>query len=117
MPVNWDNIVLAHAKWKRELHSAIETNEKLDASNVGKDNLCEMGKWIYGEGSAYANLPAYIDLKQKHAKFHALVADVITKMRSLPQGEALELIGLNSEFSRASSDCINAIVALKVSVN
>ncbi len=118
MPVNWDQIVLAHSKWKRELQRAIETNQKLDAGNVGKDNLCDLGKWIYGEGAGFASMPAYSDLKQKHANFHRLVADIIRQLQTLSRDKALELIDpVKSEFGRASSECILAINALKALVH
>ena len=114
MPVNWDQIVLAHSKWKRELQRVIETNQKLDAGNIAKDNLCDLGKWIYGEGAGFASLPAYNDLKQKHTKFHLLVADIIRQTQTLPPDKALELIDpVKSEFGRVSSECILAINALK----
>lgn len=108
--MDFNHLVLAHSQWKRKLRDAIEGGKALDAAAAGRDDLCELGKWMAGEGAAYANLPAYQDLKAKHAKFHASVASVINQAHSLPKEKALELLDpLNSEFGQVSSACINAI--------
>jgi len=115
---DWDRIILAHSKWKRELSRALENEEKLDADKIGKDSLCELGTWIYAEGAAFGNLPAYVDLKQKHARFHAVVAKIVHLAKALPRDKVRELIDpLNSDFGRATAECINAIEVLKTSVH
>jgi hypothetical protein len=112
--MDFSHLILAHSQWKRNLRNAIEESKSLDAATAGRDDLCELGKWMAGEGAAYANLPAYQDLKVKHAKFHASVAKVINQAHSLPKEKALELLDpLNSEFGQVSSACINAIGAFQ----
>ena len=114
MPVDFSQMVLAHARWKTRLRDAIQSGEAIDANLAGKDDQCEMGKWVYGEGATYASLPAYADLKAKHAKFHACVAEVLRQMRSSTAGESMKLIDpVGSEFGRCSVACINAIAALR----
>jgi hypothetical protein len=112
--MNYDEMILAHDRWKIRLRNAITKNEQIDATLVGKDDQCELGKWIYGDGKKYATSDAYKDLKIKHAKFHAAVSQVIIQAKTIPSAQALGLIDpLKSEFSRASSDCINAISGFK----
>ena len=62
MELNWDQMILAHSRWKTRLKQAIESQEKIDAQVAGKDDQCEMGKWIYGEGKRHASVSAYNDL-------------------------------------------------------
>lgn len=116
MELNWDQMILAHSRWKTRLKQAIESQEKIDAQVAGKDDQCEMGKWIYGEGKRHASVSAYNDLKTKHAKFHACIPAVLNAARSSSPAKALELLNPGGEFYRASSDCVNAISALKQSL-
>jgi len=112
--MNYDQIILAHSKWKARLKQALQGQEQLDIQVVGKDDQCELGKWIYGEGTKHANLSAYNDLKTKHTRFHACIPTVVNVARSSSPAKALELLDpVRGEFGRASSDCINAIAALK----
>lgn len=110
MEVTSDKMVLAHARWKIRLKSAIEGGEQIDAASAGRDDLCDLGKWMDGEGLRHAQLEAYKDLKAKHTKFHKCVADVVVRSHSCSKKSALEFIDpLKSDFARSSSDCINAI--------
>jgi hypothetical protein len=117
MDMNYDQMILAHSKWKTRLKQAIQGQEQVDVQVAAKDDQCELGKWIHGEGKKHANLSAYNDLKTKHARFHASIPGVVNAARSSTPAEALELLDpVKGEFGRASSDCINAITALKRSL-
>ena len=116
--MNFDEMILAHSRWKSRLKAAIQGKEKIDVENVGKDDQCELGKWLQGEGKKHADLPEFEELKTKHAKFHATVARVVAQAKALPTDEALTLVeSLNSDYARASSDCINAIAKLRKSIH
>lgn len=41
--------VAKHAEWKTKFHGAIIKKEQMDAPTIGKDNCCELGKWLHGE--------------------------------------------------------------------
>ena len=113
-----DQAILSHSKWKARLKNHLRGQEQMEPESVGKDDQCELGKWLYGEGSSYANLSAFTDVKEKHQKFHTAAAAVIRSARSCPPGKALELIEpLKSEFAHASSDCIRALIALKAAID
>lgn len=114
--MNFDNIIIAHSAWKIRIKSAINTGEKLDAAVVSKDNACDLGKWIYGEGARYNNLPEFQTLKQKHAQFHQAAGETIRKAAVLPKSEALKLLDFGSQYSQISSQCTNAISVLKSKV-
>ena len=110
--------ILAHSKWKTRLQNFIQGNEQLNPEMVGKDNQCDLGKWIYGEGSKYASLSQFSDLKTKHAKFHAAAANVVRNAKSCTPEKALEMLDpLRSEYGKASFAVINAIATLKNAVD
>lgn len=111
---NFDQMLLAHSRWKARLKEAIGTKQTIDARLAGKDDQCELGKWIYGEGKKYASQNGYQDLKTKHTKFHACVASVVLQAATCLPAKALELIeAQGSEYGRASTDCVNAIADFK----
>lgn len=115
-----DRAVLAHSQWKKRLKDHINGQGQIEAAvlaQLGKDDQCELGVWLYGEGRKHIGLAAFTDLKDKHAKFHISAASVVRGAHTLSQGQALELIDpFKSEFGRASSDVINAISTLKAAV-
>ena len=69
--MDFDAAMNAHMDWKLKLRSYIARPDgSLNSATVAKDNECALGKWIYGEGKAYASIPEYSELKSEHAKFH-----------------------------------------------
>lgn len=114
--VDFGTLILAHSRWKSKLRSAIENHEQIDADAAGRDDRCDLGKWLYGEGKKHAQLPEYNDLKNKHSKFHSTIPKVIDQSHTSRE-KALEMLDLGSgEFGKATSDCINAITALRKAV-
>jgi hypothetical protein len=113
--MNFDEMILAHSRWKTRFRKFIETpTEDLDAETIGADDRCDLGKWIHGEGSRHAGCSEYEKLKSMHAKFHAAGANVVQEVRSGSAAKAREMLdSLTGEFGRASSECISAIAALR----
>ena len=117
MEMNFDQMVLAHSKWKARLKSAIEDGEAIDPNVAGRDDQCELGKWIYGDGLKHGAVPAYQELRDKHKAFHACVGQVARKLPSCSPMMAKELIDpIKSDFGRATSACIVAIGGLKAAL-
>jgi hypothetical protein len=115
--MNFEKAILAHSRWKAQLREFIAGNLTIDVNTVGKDDQCEFGKWLLTEGSHYASLPAYANLKAKHTMFHRAVAQVASQAKCLSKDAALELLDSpEGEYGRASAECINAIVHLKKSL-
>jgi hypothetical protein len=75
----------AHMAWKEKLQTTLDgkSTEKLDPRVVAQDNLCVLGKWLYGPGKPlYSHLPAYETLRRTHADFHLCAGEVLTKYQS-----------------------------------
>ena len=111
--MNFDDAIAAHIKWKVRLTQFIDGNgtEQLRSDVVCKDNLCDLGKWIYGDGSRFAGKPNYKDLVIKHANFHRCAADVVKKVESNDKAGAKSLLA--GPFANASKDTVTAIMELK----
>ncbi len=114
--MDFDQVILAHSRWKIKVKEFIAGNATIDVNTVGRDDQCEFGKWLLNEGLKYASLPAFAQLQSKHTAFHKTVAQVVVQAKSLPKDKAIELLGFGSDYGRASSECINAISDLKKSI-
>ena len=109
-----ENAVQSHTRWKTRLRAALDgAGEKLDASVVGRDNACDLGKWIYGEGEHYADLAAFGELKSAHAKFHRCAAEVVKKNDAGDKKSAEKMLGSDGEFAVASNVTIRSIRRLE----
>lgn len=103
----------AHVAWIMKLQEAIGGGIKLDVAEVGKDTLCELGKWIYSLGTVHQDMAAFQNLKSKHAEFHQCAGEVVRKVNTGDVEGALNMVDKEGEFIRISSETISAIMAMK----
>lgn len=111
--MNFDEAVAAHIKWKVRLSQFIDgtSTEQLKSESICKDNLCDLGKWIYGDGTKYKALPHYKDLVTKHANFHRCAGDIVKKVETGDRPGAK--VALSGAFAAASKETVAAIMDLK----
>lgn len=111
--MNFDDAVAAHVKWKDRLNQFIDGTsvEQLKSDVVCKDNMCDLGKWIYGEGASFKAKSNYTALVNKHAHFHVCASDVVKKVEGNDKSGAKSL--LDGAFAAASAETVSAIMALK----
>ncbi len=112
--MNLDNEILRHADWKIRFSKAIFRRESLDSyvmENIRKDNCCELGKWLHGEGKAqYGGLPSYKACLKKHAEFHAEAEKVANAINAKQYRDASKMIDGDSAFNTVVSEtCCEAI--------
>ena len=50
--MNLDEAVKKHIEWRAKFRLAIVKKEQMDAATISKDNCCEVGKWLHGEGKS-----------------------------------------------------------------
>lgn len=110
---DFDYLILAHFNWKRRFHEHLRGKDVLQVEAVRQVDQCNMGRWLASEGLAYAGTPEYEDLVCKHSRFHSIAAATIERAAGLHDNEALKLVAPNSEFERASRQCIAAIMKMR----
>ncbi|CAK0759566.1 methyl-accepting chemotaxis protein I, serine sensor receptor [Gammaproteobacteria bacterium] len=110
---HFDDAIAAHIKWKLRLNQFIDgtTTEKLESATVCKDDLCVLGKWIYGEGKKYKALRRYANLVANHAHFHRCAGKVVEKVEMGDKAGAISI--LKRDFSVAAKETVTAIMDLK----
>ena len=103
----------AHGMWKKRLLDAIESGKsEFNPENVGKDNLCDFGKWLYGDtvSAAAKAMPEYAACRDLHGKFHALASGVLKLAVSGQKDAALAAIAPTSEFGVLSTTLTQALM-------
>jgi hypothetical protein len=79
--LNLHEVLGAHMEWKKKLKNTLNgtDTEQYEASLVSQDNLCVLGKWLYGPGKKlYSHLTEYETLKKIHTDFHLCAGEVLT---------------------------------------
>ena len=112
--MDFDKAVAAHSKWKMKLASNLRTNDRsMKPDEVQRDNLCDLGKWIQSESTKYAALAEFTTLKQAHGRFHMAAADVVRRANSGAAVSEEVALGAASEYAKASSAVVQAIMLMK----
>nr|WP_223293751.1 CZB domain-containing protein [Gallionella capsiferriformans] len=106
----------AHIKWKTRLVDYIKGNsqEELEVAKVSCDDKCDLGKWLYGPATSYAQMQEYRDLKHSHAEFHRSVGVIVQCVHDKQLDEATKKLG--GEFFQLSNQTIRSIKALQARV-
>ena len=110
-----DSAFQKHGGWIEEFCTAIFNQDTLDVAVYENDNLCELGKWLYGDGKAkYGKLNAYSDLISSHATFHKLAGKVVQAINAKDFKHAELLLGSDGEYAAASRLVHSAIQKIKL---
>ncbi len=112
--MNIDEVIRAHVAWKSKLAAYLaKPDGSINIADTISDKKCELGRWIYGEGSKFASLPEFAQLKKDHAQFHIAAAGIV---RRADHGESLSrdlALGADSEFVTASRAVSNTLFRIK----
>ncbi len=111
--MDFDAAIVAHTKWKDRIRKSLAGGERLDPTVVGRDNQCDLGKWIESAGASERSLPEFGKLKELHTRFHKVAAETITRAAGLSKEEGEKLVQGASPYVVASAECIRAISALR----
>lgn len=67
----------SHINWQMKFRRAITNRDQMDVAIIARDNCCELGIWLRGEGKAkYGHLRNYTDCVRRHNEFHTQAASV-----------------------------------------
>jgi hypothetical protein len=115
--VDLNAAIQKHAEWKFKFHNAIFSGESIDAAAIAKDNKCDMGKWLHGEGHArYQEKASYAQCLADHAAFHAEAGKVAVAINAKKKVEAEKMLAAGSAFAMASKRVSLSIVELKIEI-
>lgn len=98
-----------HVEWKFRLKQQIDEGVALDAMAVGNTHLCELGRWIHGDGVTYTDLPSYEILCYHHDHLHRAAAEVVRYSNEGDKARALAMMREDSAFVKSSNKLVWAI--------
>jgi methyl-accepting chemotaxis protein len=102
--LNLKQVLDAHLAWNDRLTKYLDgtSQEKLDVHQIAPDNLCILGKWIYGPGGKqFAQQQEFKDLRQTHKEFHLTAGQVLVEHKQGNKQAANQLLA--SKFRSLSS--------------
>jgi hypothetical protein len=112
--MDFDSAIVAHTTWKNKLKNYLEKRDgSLNSADVQSDQKCELGQWIHGEGRKWNRKPAFIELKTRHAQFHAAAAALVRKVDSGLSVNDDIIVGSGSEFSKSTAGVVKSLVKLR----
>ena len=112
--MNLDEAVKKHIEWRAKFRLAIVKKEQMDAATISKDNCCEVGKWLHGEGkSRWAGKPEFQRALDRHKAFHAEAGKVAQLINAQKYTEADAAIGNGTAFENVSKEVSTALILLK----
>ena len=105
--------IAAHMKFSKMISSYVSRpDHSLQASQVGAPDRCELGRWIYGEGSRFSSMLEFSALLASHAHYHQAAAEVVSRADS-GQAEAQETeLGSATEIDFASAEVVRSLMFL-----
>ncbi|KUM04084.1 CZB domain-containing protein [Chromobacterium subtsugae] len=86
--------LLKHVEWETRFRVAIFMQERMDEDNIGRDDCCELGKWLHGPGqSRFGHLSVYQTCLSRHAILHleaAKIAGLVNRQQFSQAEQALD---------------------------
>jgi aerotaxis receptor len=106
--------VAAHRNWRRRLSDYVHgsSREEFDENVVCRDDCCELGAWIHGNGHRfYGQLPVFGKLHDYNADFHRRAGHVVRVFKI--EGRHAATKALHTEFDLASLQVIEHLESLE----
>jgi hypothetical protein len=102
-----------HWEWRIQLRLFVSGHGgPFDTSTVGRDDACDLGIWIRGEGARHAAMPSLAHLESAHAAFHEAAAEIVKRVNDGDRDGARALIEPGTRFDHASNATVLAILRL-----
>nr|BFD33224.1 hypothetical protein GTC16762_28420 [Pigmentibacter ruber] len=112
--MNYDEAVKAHSSWKVKLVNYLKNpDNSLKSDDICKDNLCDLGKWIYSMENKFSGNNNFKKLKSIHADFHTEAGNIALRIHSGEKFSEDEIIGKNSKFNILSQQVIASLMAIQ----
>jgi len=112
--VDLTKAIEAHVQWKTKFRVAIQKQESMDVNTISRDDCCEIGKWLHGDGKKHhGTLTSFQEVVREHAKFHRIAGGIASAINAKRFVEAEQMIANGTEFVNQSSAVSMALTRLK----
>lgn len=110
--MDFESAVTAHTNWMLRLFGYCKgtSNERLDPQTIQKDNVCDLGKWLHGDGRKFADDPEFPQLLKEHAAFHKSAASVVVLVDRGQRSAAEQILrSAESDYCRLSLQVVGLL--------
>jgi hypothetical protein len=112
--MDFEQAIQVHVQWKSKLAAYIaKPDHTLNPATIAKDDCCELGKWLRGEGRKFSSSPDFVKLVADHARFHVAAADIVRKADAGQYVSEEIALGAKSEYAAASNTVVTELMRLK----
>ena len=107
-----------HGEWKVKLRRAITKHELMDVKTIARDDCCDFGKWLHGDGKIkLGHQTSFSECLSRHAAFHVEAGKVAEVINAQRYKDAEAMLGAGTPYTLASNQVGIAIMRLKQDVN
>jgi hypothetical protein len=114
--MNCSAAIRTRTNWRLQLptHCHGSLKEAIEIQTIEKDNDCELGKWLYGEGRKYVSDSMLGELIRAHAAFHRSAAAIAAMAQSGKQKEAEALLNSSeSQYAKLSLQMVGILMKFR----
>jgi CBS domain-containing protein len=107
----FNDAIETHVQWKTTLKKQVEDGLPVrDVKDVASCHVCELGRWIYGEGIRYNRLPSFESMCSIHEHFHRVAGEVVRHVNSGDRVTALALLKPDGLFAQSSAKLVKSLL-------
>ncbi|MFO0600555.1 MAG: CZB domain-containing protein [Myxococcaceae bacterium] len=110
-----NHAIEAHTQWKMKFRTAIAQRAPVDARSVGRNDMCDLGRWLKASSAQFAGHAAFTELMALHTAFHALAGRLAGLIAAGKYDEAKAVLD-SPDYAKASQQVAVAIVKLQASL-
>jgi hypothetical protein len=112
--MNIDQAISSHVGRKSKLGVYVNhPNRSLNVIEIGRDDGCDLDKWLPGEGQKCAKLPEFAKLVADHTHFHVAAANIVKRAGAGQKMSEEIAFGVKSEYAAASNAVVTALMKMK----
>ena len=110
--LNFDGVLQAHLAWKQKLRDFMAgKGDALNPAVVERDDKCELGCWIHGDGRVLERNATFGKLRDAHARFHTSAANIVRFHLAGDTRSAVTALG--GDFSKFTNETVRALRQLR----
>jgi hypothetical protein len=101
-----------HNAWRADFRAMVDGNgPPVDSATVGRDNLCELGRWLSGPDltEAQKNTAPYEAVRILHVAFHRCAGEAADLIQCGQADRAQQMFSLDGDYSVASDNLVAAL--------
>lgn len=107
--MNFFDAINSHVAWKVHLQNHLLgiADAAFDPQLAGRDNQCELGRWLYDNLTIWQDQPLYWTLIKEHAAFHRCAGEIV-HLHDAGKTAQAELL-LHHEYAELSHQLVQAL--------